>query len=799
MKTETMPQKSTEKEVKQVVVSSDSGAGANPVDAFVKSGKVGSSPSHLSGREHVTGRSQFIDDIPKPRNMLYVKVLTSPVAHGIVRELDCEEARKVPGVKAVLTYRDIPGENQIGAILPDETCLAEEHVHFVGEPVAVVAAETAEIAEEAMGKIRLNIEELTPVLTIDDAVAKNQFVGPIRKIERGNVDEMLKNSPHYLEGKVVNGGQEHFYLETQSALAIPEDSGAITIYSSTQNPNEIQRMASNVLGKPQSEVTVDVKRIGGGFGGKESQATSWASIAALAAHHTGLPCLCKLDREEDMISTGKRHVFESTYRVGFDDNGKILAFDVVLCSNAGAVADASTSILERAMLHADNIYNIDNIRVIGKPCRTNLHPATAFRGFGGPQGILVIETILEIIANKLKIDPFDIRLRNIYKEGDKAHYGEPVKNVRHMETILKKLRHDSDWDERKRKVAEFNAKNKYLKKGLGVAPVKFGISFTAAHLNQAGSLVHVYFDGSVSVSHGAIEMGQEVNTKIGQIAATTLGVPLSTVRVESTNTKRVANSSPTAASSGCDLNGQAVENAAMQIHERLTEFAKTLFNVSGVRFEDGMVYAGEAGKVNYAEPLISFNELIKKAYFQRVDLTAHGFYASPGIWFDREKGVGNPFLYFVYGAGVTEVTVDTLTGQTKLDYVRILHDSGQSLNPAVDIGQIYGAYIQAYGWATTEELVYSEGGKLLSNSPATYKIPTYGDVPTEFYAELFSGSTNELGVKRSKANGEPPFIYGESVLFAIADAIASTGKYPVNLSIPATPEKVWKEFCSEAG
>ncbi len=759
-----------------------------------ESGKVGTSPLHLSGREHVTGRSQFVDDMPKPRNLLFVKVLPSPAANGKITRLDIEEAKAVPGVCTILTAEDIPGENQIGAIISDETCLAEGHVHFVGEPVAAVAAESPEIAEAALKKIQLQIEEHAPVLTVRQALEKNQFVGPVRKIERGNVDALFSSCPNLLEGVIRNEGQEHFYLETQCALAVPEDNGAITVFSSSQNPNEIQRMVANVLGKRQHEITVDVKRLGGGFGGKEAQATAWACIAALVAHHTGRPAEIRLDREEDMQYTGKRHAFESDYKVAFDNEGRILAYQIELNSNCGAVADVSTSVLERAMLHADNTYNIENIRIIGRPCKTNLHPATAFRGFGGPQGIFAIENVIERIANRLHLDPYDVRMKNIYREGDTAPYGEKILNGGHIAAIFEKLRKDSQWDERRKRIADFNARNRYYKKGLGMTPVKFGISFTAAHLNQGSALVHVYFDGSISVTHGAIEMGQEVNTKIAQIAATNFGVPLKAVRIETNNTKRVANTSPTAASSGCDLNGHAVENAVLQIMKRLKEFAKTLYPQTEVHFEDGYVYpAGESG-VDYNTPLISFNDLIKKAYFQRVDLSAHGFYASPGIHFDREKGQGNPFLYYVFGAAVSEVTVDLLTGRTKLDFAHILHDCGRSLNPVVDIGQIQGAFAQGLGWATTEELVYDGKGKLLSNSPTTYKIPTYGDLPEDFIVELLEGSVNQPGIKRSKAIGEPPFIYGESVFFAIVNALCSTGRYPAELSIPATPEKVWREI-----
>ncbi|NNJ31696.1 xanthine dehydrogenase molybdopterin binding subunit [Lacrimispora defluvii] len=755
-------------------------------------GQAGTSPLHVSGRDHVMGRSQFIDDIPKPGNLLYVKVMVSPVANGRIVKLDTQKASEMPGVAAVLTAEDIPGENQIGGIIKDEVCLAQGHVQFVGEPVAIIAAESIKEAEAAMEQILFEVEEETPVLTVREAIKRDQYVGPVRKIERGDVESVFADCPCYMEGVIRNEGQEHFYLETQSALAVPEDNGGLTLYSSSQNPNEIQKMASGVLGLPQNMITVDIKRLGGGFGGKESQATSWACLAALTAYHTGRPALIRLTRDEDMLSTGKRHAFESDYRVAFDKEGKILAYSVELNSNCGAVADVSTSVLERAMLHAENSYHIENIKIIGRPCKTNLHPATAFRGFGGPQGIFAIESVIERIAYTLGLDPYDVRMKNMYHKGDLAPYGQEIHHGEDIGRILEKLRTDSRWDERKKEIAAFNQKNRFAKKGLGITPVKFGISFTAAHLNQGSALIQVYTDGSVSVTHGAIEMGQEVNTKIAQIAATTLGVPIGTIRIESNNTKRVANTSATAASSGCDLNGHAVENAALKILGRLKELVSKLYPGEDGVFENGYVYGVHEGKTDYENSLISFKELVQKAYVERIDLCDHGYYATPGIYFDRDKGEGHPFLYYVFGAAVTEVTVDLLTGRTTLDSAHILHDCASSINPMVDIGQIQGAFIQGVGWVTTEELVYQDKGRLLSSSPATYKIPTIGDIPEEFHIELMEGCMNELGIKRSKAIGEPPFIYGESVFFAITNALSSLGSYPDELSIPATPEKIWR-------
>lgn len=762
--------------------------------AGTRLGRVGSSPLHLSGRDHVTGRSQFLDDMPKPRHLLTVKVLTSPVACGRIARLDVSKAMDIPGVVRVITAEDIPGVNQVGGIIPDEVCLADGHVGFVGEPVALVAAESEAAAAAGVKAIALDIEPETPILTVDEAIAAESFLAPIRKIERGEVDAAMAAAPHVLEGVAISEGQEHFYMETQRAMAVPEDNGAITVYSSTQHPTEVHRMVSGVLGLPQHSVTIDVKRLGGGFGGKESQATIWAACTALAAHLTGRPAELKLDREEDMAWTGKRHQFVSPYKVAFDDEGRILALHVELNANGGATADATTSILERGMLHSENAYMIENHRVIGRPCRTNLPPATAFRGFGAPQGIFMIETAIQRIAHYLGRDPYSIRELNAYSAGDTAPYGELIYGAEQLKPLFAELRQSSEWDARQKAIADFNATSRWQKKGLAMVPVKFGISFTAAFLNQGVALVQIYPDGSVSVNHGAIEMGQEVNTKIAQIAATSLGLPLSAIRIETNNTKRVGNAPPTAASSGCDLNGHAVDNAADQLVPRLQKKAQELYGVAPVFFEDGFLYGPTAeGTIDRGSCLSSFKDFALKCFQGRVDLCAHGHYATPLVGFDREAGQGHPFLYYVFGAAVAEVTVDLLTGRATTDRVDILHDSGQSLNPAVDIGQIEGGFVQGMGWVTTEELIYSKEGKLLSNSPATYKIPTYGDVPADFRVKLYEGSVNEVGVYQSKANGEPPLVYGEAVFFAIVEAIAAArGEYPVDLTLPATPEKILK-------
>lgn len=760
----------------------------------IGNGRIGDSPLHLSGRDHVTGRSQFVDDMPKPRHLLQAKLLTSPVAKGRITRLDCAKALEVPGVVKVITAKDIPGVNQVGGIIPDEPCLSEGHVACVGELIAIVVAESSEAARLGVKAIDLSIEEEKPSQTVWEAIEAESYISAVRKIERGDVDGAFAKAPHVIEGLAQNEGQEHFYMETQRSIAVPEDNGAITIYSSTQHPTDVHRMTSGVLGLPQHMVTIDVKRLGGGFGGKESQATVWAACAGLSALLTGRPVELRLDREEDMAWSGKRHQFVCPYKVAFDDEGRILALDIQLNVNAGCTADATSSIMERGMLHSENIYMVENHRVIGRPCRTNRPSATAFRGFGAPQGIFCIESIIERIARELGKDPYTIRQLNAYKPGDTTPYGETVENAKHIAPLFDQLRQSSEWDARRKAIDAFNAKSRWKKKGIAMVPVKFGISFTAAFLNQGVSLIQIYPDGSVSVNHGAIEMGQEVNTKIAQIAATDLGLKLSDIRIETNNTKRVGNAPPTAASSGCDLNGHAVDDACEQLMPRLQKKACELFGVKKVLFEESMLYAvADDGSVDRNKPLSSFKDFALQCFRGRVDLCAHGHYVTPFVDFDRDAGKGHPFLYYVFGAAVSEVTVDLLTGEATVERVDILHDSGQSLNPAVDVGQIEGAFLQGQGWCTTEELVYSDKGVLLSNSPATYKVPTYGDLAKDFRVKLYQGSYNDVGVHDSKANGEPPFVYGESVFFAIADAIASaTGRWPDTMTLPATPEKVLK-------
>jgi xanthine dehydrogenase large subunit len=730
------------------------------------------SPVHLSGPELVTGRARFVGDDPEPAGLLHLAVVPSPVARGVLRGVDASAALALPGVACVLTAADIPGVNQVGGIVADETLMAAGEVAFVGEPVAVVAACDPETARAAARLVVLDIHEEEPVLTIDEAASRGAYVGPVRHIVRGDPDAAFAAAPHVLSGTAESGAQEHFYLETQRCRALPEEDGALTLYSSTQHPTEVQRMAAQVLGIPRNRVCVDVRRLGGGFGGKEAQGTPWACLCALVAHRTGRAAQIVLERGEDVRCTGKRHPYSSPWRIAFDARGRILAYEVDLRSNAGAVADCSTSILERSMLHADNGYWMPNVRITGRACRTNLPPATAFRGFGAPQGVFAIESAVEAMAAFLGLDPLEARRRNLYAEGQTTPYGQVVRDVRLAE-LLDRVRILSDWERRREEIAAFNRASPTVRRGIAVTPVKFGISFTAAFLNQAAALVHVYGDGSVSVSHGAIEMGQQVNGKIARVAAEALGVPLSRVRVESTNTRRVANMSPTAASSGADLNGAAVVDACRQIRARLDAVE------SALRAEAGTDPARS----------IPFDQVVAKAYLSRVDLAAHGFWATPGVDFDREAGRGTPFAYFVFGAAVSEVTVDLLTGRVALDAVTMVHDPGVSLNEAVDRGQVIGGFVQGLGWAIGEEVVVDGRGRLLSDSATTYKIPTAGDVPARVTVEMPPCDRSTRVLHRSKAIGEPPFLYGESVFFAVVDALASPDGRPA-MAIPATAERV---------
>ena len=752
-------------------------------------------PYHISGHLHVTGASKFIGDDIKPSNMHYAKILASCFAHAKILKIDTTEAENMPGVIAVITYKDIPGENQVGHAIKDQPLLPVDEVTYFGQPVAVVVAQTSWFAEKAVKQIKVDYEELTPVFTIKEAIEKKAFYIPERCVENGNIEEGFRQSDHILEGVVTNGAQEHFYLETQRCIAIPGEDNDVLLYSSTQGTASTQDLVSKVLGVKRKDVTVDVLRLGGGFGGKESS-ENWSCLAALAAYNTKKPVELILTRHEDMKWTGKRHPFETYYKVGFNKEGKILAYSVELNANGGAYADISVAIIERAMLHADNAYYIPNIKIIGRPCRTNLVPNTAFRGFGAPQGIFAIEYVMDKIAHKLNMDPIQIREINVYHDGQQAPYGQIVKEASGKE-LFERLKKNSNYEELKNETREFNKTHKFVKRGLGSVPVKFGISFTTSFLNQGSALVWIYADGSVSLTHGGIEMGQELNTKVAQVVAKELGISLARIRVESSNTKRIGNATPTAASSGTDINCNAALNAALQLKERLIILAGDMLknkiglepDINTIVFENDTVFDRRT-----PDEKISFEELISSAFLNRIALGAHGFYKTPGISFDRPTGRGTPFYYWVYGCALVQIEVDILSGNSRLLKVYIVHESAKSLNTEIDKGQITGGFFQGFGWSTFEESTYDDKGRLMADTPSTYKIPTIKDLPELIDIDIVQNERKFVSVYGSKAIGEPPLIYGEAAYFAIKDAIESCSeyKYEADLGMPATPESVLK-------
>jgi xanthine dehydrogenase large subunit len=746
---------------------------------------VRSATPHDSAVRHVSGSAPYIDDLREPEGTLHVAVGGSPVARGAIRRVELDAVRAAPGVVAVLTRADIPGKNNCGPVKDDDPIFAEDQIEFHGQVIFAVIARTRDAARRAALLAKIEIEGDKPVVTVDDALAADAHVLPTRKIATGDTAAALAAAPHRLAGTLKIGGQEHFYLEGQAALAVPGEDEML-IYSSTQHPSELQHLIALVLGLPQAAVTVEVRRMGGAFGGKESQAAQWAAIAAIGARVTGRPCKVRLDRDDDMSLTGKRHDFRADYQVGFDGTGALAACDFVLASRCGYSADLSGSINDRAMFHIDNAYYLPAACVVTKRMKTHTVSNTAFRGYGGPQGMMAIERVMDEIAWSLGLDPLDVRKRNLYGgDGrDVAHYGMRIADNIAPE-LIETLEQTSQYRERRAAIAAFNAQSPLLKRGLALTPVKFGISFTASHLNQAGALVHVYRDGTVHLNHGGTEMGQGLFVKVAQVVAEEFGIDLDRVKITATTTGKVPNTSATAASSGSDLNGMAARAAAATIKQRLIAFAAEEFKVppEQIDFRDNRVFAG-----NEAMP---FAALVHKAYLGQISLSSTGFYRTPGIHWDAENGRGRPFFYFAYGAACAQVLVDTLTGEMKLEQVHILHDVGRSLNPAIDIGQIEGGFVQGTGWLTTEELVYDAAGRLLTHAPSTYKIPCASDVPEVFEIKLFDGANREDTIYRSKAVGEPPLMLGIAVFAAIADAIHSLAPNArVPLDAPATPESI---------
>lgn len=757
---------------------------------------VGRNIPHDSARGHVTGGSRYIDDLPPLQGELFVDFVWSPVAHGRIRGIGLDDAARLDGVVALFTAKDIPGHHLFGPIIPDENLIAESETTFIGHPIVIVAAKSREIARAAKSLVHVDIEELEPVLSIDEARQRGQFIGPTRRILRGEPKEALVQAPNTLEGVFECGGQDHFYLESQAALAVPGEHDTIVVHSSTQNPTEVQEVIAHLLGIQLNQVSIETKRMGGGFGGKECQATHPAAMAALVAHLTKRPARVAYTKDDDMVVTGKRHPFQNHYRVGFDAEGRILALDVQLYSDGGAFADLSPAVMGRAMTHVDNAYWIPNIDITGHICRTNNASNTAFRGFGGPQGVATIENIIEEIAAYLKRDSYDIRRINCYgvDERNITPYGQVVVNNT-LPRLFEELAESANYRARVEGVRRFNESSRTELKGMALTAVKFGISFNTKFLNQANALVNIYLDGTVQVTTGATEMGQGVNTKIQQLVADELGVPISFVRLMATTTEKNNNTSATAASSAADLNGSAAVDACRRIRERLVPLAAEQLTriaagqstaAADVVFEEGEVF--DRRRPN---PKIMFSELVEIAHRARIHLGEKGFYSTQGIDWDAETGRGNPFLYFTNGCAVSEVVIDRFTGMTRVLRADLLMDIGRSLNPGIDRGQIIGAFVQGLGWCTTEELRYDEKGFLLTHSPTTYKIPNIQDIPEVFNVNWIDNDTNTVNIGGSKAVGEPPLLLGLSVWAAIKNALTyvTNGDRPA-LKLPATNEEV---------
>ncbi len=765
----------------------DVAAGPERGDAAV-AGAAGSAVPHDSSHLHVSGAAAYTDDIPEPRGLLHLAVGMSERPHARIVKLDLDAVRAAAGVVDVMTADDIPGENNCGPVVNDDPIFAPGLVQYVGQAVFAVAATTVTAARRAARLARIEYEDLEPILDPLTALEKRSFVLPSETLARGAPDEALAGAQHRLQGRVEVGGQDQFYLEGQIAMALPVEDGDLHVYSSTQHPGEVQHLVAEATGRTSKDVVVECRRMGGAFGGKESQPALIACIAALMAQRLKLPCKLRLDRDADMVMTGKRHDFVIDYDVGFDAEGRIEGIEFVFASRCGMSADLSGAINDRTMFHCDNAYFLPNVRIVSHRCKTHTVSNTAFRGFGGPQGMYAIEYVIDEIARFVGRDPLDVRRLNYYGAGgrDVTPYGQKVEDNL-LEDITARLEASADYRARRDAVQRFNAEHETLKRGIALTPVKFGISFTATHLNQAGALLHVYTDGTVHLNHGGTEMGQGLFTKVAQVVAEELQIDIDRIKITASDTSKVPNASATAASSGSDLNGKAAQAAARTIKSRLTRFAAEHFRVaeSEVTFRNNAITAGSE--------TVTFAELVHLAWFARVSLSSTGFYRTPKIHYDRSTFSGRPFFYYAYGAAVTEVLIDTLTGEYRMLRVDILHDCGRSLNPAIDLGQIEGGFIQGAGWLTSEELAWNADGALTTHAPSTYKIPVCSDLPEDFRVEILeSGKNREDTIFRSKAVGEPPLMLALSVFFALRDAVAACGPAACRppLSAPATPEAV---------
>ncbi|MEY4978672.1 MAG: xanthine dehydrogenase, molybdopterin binding subunit [Pseudomonadota bacterium] len=746
---------------------------------------AGQSQFHESARAQVAGAATYIDDIPELRGTLHAAPVCSPVAHGKLLGLDASAALAVPGVRAFISAQDIPGDTTLAAFAHDEPVFAQDSVQFVGQVGGLIVADTVMTARRAARLVKWNVQALPAVLSVHEAHAQQSYVLPPVHVQRGNAQAALQRAPHQLEGRFEVGGQEHFYLEGQIAYVVPLEQNQWRVYSSTQHPGEVQHWVSHALGLPNHAVTVECRRMGGGFGGKETQAGHLAVWAAVAASKLKCAVKLRLDRDDDFRITGKRHPFAYHYRVGFDDTGLLCGLVLEMLANCGFSADLSGPVADRAIFHADNAYFLEDVAIASYRCKTHTQSHTAFRGFGGPQGVIVIERILSDIARHLGLDPLDVRLRNLYGIEDRntTHYQMKVEdNILHP--LITTLASTSRYRERREQIAAWNAQSPVIKKGIALTPVKFGISFTATLFNQAGALVHVYTDGSVQVNHGGTEMGQGLNTKVAQIVADELGVPFERVLCTSADTSKVPNASATAASSGTDLNGRAAQFAARTVRNNLAAFVAGLdgCGAGAVRFEGGQVITEQSSR--------RFADVVGAAYANRIQLWSDGFYRTPKIHYDKTTLTGRPFYYFAYGAAVSEVAIDTLTGESRVLAVDILHDVGHSINPAIDIGQIEGGFVQGMGWLTTEQLVWNDKGYLQTHAPSTYKIPATGDIPQHFKVDLWPEANREDNVHGSKAVGEPPFMLGISVFEALRDAVAQAGGQAEAMNAPGTAEEV---------
>ena len=766
---------------------------------------VGRPLPHDAAPLHVTGAARYIDDIPTPADTLHLAFGLSTIAHGRITSMNLDAVRAAPGVELVLTADDLPHHNDVSPAPLPEPMLSEGKVEYLGEPLFAVAATSHLAARKAVRLAVVDYDELTPIFTIDEAMAANaRFEEGPRVYTKGDAAKAISGAARVIGGSITMGGQEHFYLEGQAALSVPQEGGDMIVHSSTQHPTEIQHKVAEALGVPMHGVRVEVRRMGGGFGGKESQGNSLAVATAVVAMMTGRPASMRYDRDDDMMITGKRHDFRIDYRVGFDDDGRIEGIEFEQYCRCGWSIDLSLPVADRAMLHADNAYHLPHARITSHRLKTNTQSATAYRGFGGPQGMLGIERVMDHIAHEVGRDPLLVRAANFYSSGGGAPTAEITWQTTpyHMEVqdfVLDRLVPDlagqCDYSRRRAAISDWNAKNEVLKKGIALTPVKFGISFTLTHLNQAGALVHVYQDGSVHLNHGGTEMGQGLFQKVAQVAADRFGIATQAIKITATDTAKVPNTSATAASSGSDLNGMAVQAACDTIRDRIAEFWAEAHqaDASDVRFKGGMVHLGDR-----ATP---FAEVASAAYRGRVSLSSTGYYTTPKVRWDRIKGEGRPFFYFAYGAACSEVVIDRLTGENRILRTDILHDAGSSLNPALDIGQVEGGFVQGAGWLTSEELIWDAKGRLTTHAPSTYKIPACSDRPDIFNVSLWDNENREDTIYRSKAVGEPPLMHGISVLMALSDAVAACGngaRY-VDLDAPATPECVLAAVRAQEG